>query len=110
MTRDKLIKQCRYYKGEDRNPYAGVENMSWFWDMERVFVSGEGELLPMHVYYERIGGKKYPGIPYPRLIVMFTSWGKQTYDLKAGLPYFYQLIDEYLWIPNQHYPEGEIPS
>ena len=40
--------------------------------------------------------KKYNDIPYPILIVMFTSWGKFTYNLKESLPTFYELVDKYL--------------
>ena len=97
MTRDELIKLCRYYKGEDENPFKGIDKDSvWFWGMERAFVDGGGILLPMHSDYERIGGKKYNDIPYPILIVMFTSWGKFTYNLKESLPTFYELVDKYL--------------
>ena len=64
--------------------------------MERVFVENEGLLLPMHLDYECIGGKRYKSIPYALLIVMFTSWGKYTYDLKKSLLTFYELVDGYL--------------
>lgn len=29
MTREELIKNCRYYKGEDKNPYK--DDGRWFW-------------------------------------------------------------------------------
>ncbi len=99
MTRDELIKQCRYYKGEEECPFDDSkypQEIAWYWDMERVFVKNEGVLLPMHSDYECMGGKRYKCIPYALLIVMFTSWGKYTYDLKKSLPSFYELVDGYL--------------
>ncbi len=36
MNKNDLIKQCRYYKGEEENPFEGKEQnkgMLWFYDM-----------------------------------------------------------------------------
>lgn len=39
MTRDELIKQCRYYKGEETNPFEGVDqDKSLFWSYEYIWV------------------------------------------------------------------------
>ena len=35
MTREDLIKQCRYYKGEDESPWEGVDqdkDALWFYE------------------------------------------------------------------------------
>ena len=55
-------------------------------------------------------GKSYPGIPFDLLMVMFTSWGKTTYSIKDSINDFYRLIEEYLFIANDHYPENNIPG
>lgn len=104
-----LIKQCRYYRGEDKCPYDDGD-MSWFWDMERVFVNNNGELLPMHEYYENINGRSFPGIPYPLLIVMLTSWGKSAYCVADEIDKFYEVVEEYLDIPSDHFLKDIIPN
>lgn len=110
MTREELIKQCRYYKGEEKNPFDGCKNLCWYWDMERVYVGSGGAMFPMRVEYEAYGGKKFPGIPYELLIIMFTSWGKHSSDLRRSLPQFYMMVEDYLFGANGHYPEGRIPG
>ena len=109
MTREDRIKQCRYYNGEETSPYED-NALSWYWDMERVYVVKGEEFVGETDYYKEVGGKIYPGIPFPLLMVMFTSWGKQTYDIKQSLPSFYDIVANYLFIANDHYPEDEIPS
>ena len=40
MTRDELIKQCRYYKGEETNPFEGVDqDKTAFWSYEYIWVN-----------------------------------------------------------------------
>lgn len=109
MTREDRLKSCRYYKGQEASPFHDA-TMDWFWDMERVYVSSQGHFLGEREYYKRINGKPYPGIPFDLLIVMFTSWGKTTYSIKDSINDFYKLIDEYLFIANDHYPEDKIPD
>lgn len=118
MTREELIMQCRYYTGDEKNPFDrpysisdtdSIKNMAWFWDMERVYVETGGKEGGEADYYKAINGKKYKGIPFALLTIMFTSWGKWAYDIKNEIDGFYTLIDEYLFIPNDHYPEDKIP-
>ena len=109
MTREELIKQCRYYKGEKINPFD-IDSLQWYWDMERVYVSCNGEFEGETDYYKRIGGENYSGIPFLLLMVMFTSWGKHTYDIQQSLPSFYDIVADYLLVANNHYPKDEISS
>ena len=109
MKKEELIKQCRYYKGEANSPYASP-NLNWYREMERVFVIHDGFFEGESEYYKRIEGQKYPGIPFSLLMVMFTSWAKSAYDIKNSLPDFYKLVDDYLFIANDHYPEDKIPG
>lgn len=112
--RDEMIKQCRYYHGENANPYQTSpiedERLSWFWDMERVYVMHDGKIEGESEYYKAIKGKTYPGIPFNLLIVMFTSWAKHSYDTANELNGFYSLIDDYLSIANDHFPEDKVPD
>ena len=110
MTKEQLIRTCRYYKGQDGNPYLNMEgNMAWFGDMERVYVNSGGNFKGEASYYKAINGKMYPGIPFSLLMVMFTSWGKWTSGIKENIEDFYKTIDDYLFIPNDHIPEDKIP-
>lgn len=109
MTREELIKQCRYYNGEETCPYED-NALIWYWNMERVYVVNDGDFEGETDYYKEVGGKIYLGIPFPLLMVMFTSWGKQTYDIQQSLPSFYDIVADYLFIANDHYPEDEIPN
>lgn len=103
-----LMSHCRYYRGGN-NPNTDGD-MAWFWDMERVYVKHGGEFKGEEDYYNRINGKEYKGIPHALLMVMFTSWAKMVYDIKAEIDKFYSLVDEYLFIPNDHFPEDKIPN
>ena len=78
--------------------------------MERVFVADDGKFEGEASTYKAIGGKSFPGIPYALLMVMFTSWGKSAYDVKASLPEFYTLMDDYLDIASDHFPIDKVPS
>lgn len=110
MTKNDLIRQCRYYRGQESNPNPDNDSIAWFWDMERVYVEHGGKFKGEADYYKAIKGKKYPGIPFDLLMVMFTSWGKTVYSIKDSIDKFYKLIDEYLFIPNDHFPEDKIPN
>ena len=40
MTREELIKQCRYYKGEDESPFEGIDqDKDLFWWYEESWVN-----------------------------------------------------------------------
>lgn len=109
-TKQKRLSHCRYYRGQEQCPYSRDDgHMMWFWEMERVYVAnggftGEGD------DYRAYGGKEFSGIPRSLLYVMFTSWGKSTYDMQASLPEFYSLVDEYLEIASDHFPKDKIPE
>lgn len=101
MNREELLKHCRYYKGEDKCPFDDGE-LSWFWDMERVYVRCDGEFNGEGDYYLALGGRTYSEIPNSLLFVMVTSWGKYAYDFKESFPKFYDIIDKYLSNDRNH--------
>ena len=40
MTRDELIRQCRYYKGEEECPFEGIaQDKTSFWSYEEIWVN-----------------------------------------------------------------------
>lgn len=109
MKKEDLIKQCRYYSGEEKCPY-NEKNMQWFWDMERVFVSCNGNFTDARYIYHKLHGRTFTGIPYQLLMVMFTGWGKYEHDIKSNLESFYNLIELYLDIVSDHISKDKIPN
>lgn len=107
-SNEELMSHCRYYRGGD-NPNTDGD-MAWFWDMERVYVQSGGKFTGEEEVYKQIKGKEYKGIPHALLIVMFTSWAKTAYNIKEEIDGFYKLVEEYLFIPNDHFPEDTIPN
>ena len=110
MTREELINQCRYYNGEQKAPCDGV--LAVYWDLERSYVNNAHGALDEEQdrYYRTIGGKEYTGIPRGLLIWIFTSYVKQSYSPKDALPSFYRMIEDYLFVAADHFPEDEIPD
>lgn len=109
MTKEELIKQCRYYKGEEKCPFDG--ELGDYWGIEEIFVNSKGALNEDDAsYYKAVGGRTYSGIPLPLLIVFFHFWCKGVHGVKDSLPSFYRMIDDYLFVANSHYPEDVIPS
>ena len=38
MTKNDLLKYCRYYNGEEQSPYEDCSNKSIFWEAEKTYV------------------------------------------------------------------------
>ena len=109
MEKEDLIKQCRYYSGEETCPFSDNE-MPWFWDMERVYVSCNGIFTGEMEVYQNLKGRTFKGIPYNLLMVMFTGWAKYESDIKKNLDNFYNLMELYLDIVSDHIEKDNIPN
>ena len=109
MKKEDLIKQCRYYSGEEECPFT-EERMQWFWDMERVYVNTEGKFVGETEVYHKLDGRRYTGIPHNLLMVMFTGWAKYTADMEKHLEDFYDLMEVYLDIVSDHISKTAIPG
>ena len=109
MKKEDLIKQCRYYSGEETCPFSDNE-ISWFWDMERVYVSCNGNFTGEMEIYQNLNGRTFKGIPYNLLMVMFTSWAKYVTDIANNLDKFYNLMELYLDIVSDHIEKDKIPN
>lgn len=109
MTREELIKQCRYYSGEEECPF-NEKRMIWFWDMERVYVENKGNLVGETETYHKLKGRRYTGIPHNLLMVMFTGWAKYEEDIEKNLTKFYDLMEVYLDIVSDHLSKSAIPG
>lgn len=94
MTKEDLIKQCRYYKEEKECPFD-MFPASWYWDMERVYVQHNGIFSGECNTYVAHDFKDFD-MPYNLMMVMFTSWAKTAYDLDNEISDFYNLIEQYI--------------
>lgn len=110
MAKNKeLINSCRYYHGEASCPYRD-DRLRLYWHWEQVYVRAGSTFEGESGLYKAYGGKSYPGIPFALLMVMFSSWGKSAYDMKASLPEFYSLVDDYLDNASDYFPINKIPN
>lgn len=84
--------------------------MPWFWDMERVYVSCNGNFTGEMEIYQNLNGRTFKGIPYNFLMVMFTSWAKYVTEIANNLDKFYNLMELYLDIVSDHIEKDKIPN
>lgn len=61
-------------------------------------------------YYRGINGKEFKGIPFTLLMIMFTSWAKNVYDVEKYIDDFYALVNAYLDLASEHIPTDRIPG
>lgn len=90
--KSKLLKQCRYYKGEKENPFEGInQNKAMFWFYEQYWVSQSERGLPpidsvTLAEYEACGLKSFSindGVPMSLKAVLFNRfmhWFESTPD------------------------------
>ncbi len=92
MTKEELLKCCKYYKGEKECPLGNAkgeidpetgkhyQNMQMFWSLERIWVNNGGEISDGAKDYEflakRQKRKPVEGIPISLLGVIHFVWGK----------------------------------
>lgn len=111
-TREDLLKDCRYYNGGNLNTDTDPDFNRYEW-LESVYVENGGRMLKSQMRsYESMGGKRFAGVPYPLLIVMFTHWKKVKGDLnfKERLADFYNMVEDYLHFPIPCYRSDVFPS
>ncbi len=99
MTKEELLKYCRYYKGEEKCPFDNAkgetdpetgkpwQDMRMFWWIESMWVKNGGEIDEGAKYYLHIlkatGHKPVEGAPQNLLSLIHFFWGKggASYDL-----------------------------
>lgn len=91
-TREELIKQCRYYKGEDESPYEGVDqdkNMLWFYESHWVMSGTSEDMLSdyhrLHISTDNIS---IPTSLKALLFNRFTKGFQSTQEAKIAFPSF----------------------
>ena len=95
MTREELIRQCRYYGHEKTE--SSPADFDMFYKIEYAYVRNGGNIDEQAKQdYAMVQGKDFPEIPRNLLLTLFLVWGKYAYDITRSMPYFYELIEEYL--------------
>ena len=91
-TREELIKQCRYYKGEEESPYEGVDqdkDMIWFYESHWVMSGASLDMVSdynrLHIVTDNIT------IPTSLKALLFNRFAKgyqSTQEAKIAFPSF----------------------
>ena len=91
-TKEELIKQCRYYKGEEESPYEGVDqdkDMLWFyeshWGMSGTSEDMLSDYHRLHISTNNIS------IPTSLKALLFNRFAKgyqSTQEAKIAFPSF----------------------
>lgn len=91
-TKEELIKQCRYYKGEEESPYEGVDqdkDMLWFyeshWEMSGTSEDMLSDYHRLHISTDNIS------IPTSLKALLFNRFAKgyqSTQEAKIAFPSF----------------------
>lgn len=98
MKEKELLKQCKFYKGEETNPFPFEDRDARnFWLFEADFVrfsirqmNGDEELK----LYKKLGGKDFP-IPPLLLYCMWYYWSKYC-NFDDDLAPFYEMVERYI--------------
>lgn len=100
----KLLKVCKYYKGEQQCPYKATEDNTRFmlWHGEHAFVASmedtnSTEIVHQCVEYQFYVGKQLPaeGYELQRNAVLFRMYCKTNYSAALAVPGFVKLMQEY---------------
>lgn len=91
-TKEELIKQCRYYKGEEESPYEGVDqdkDMLWFYESHWVMSGTSEDMVSdyhrLHISTDNIS------IPTSLKALLFNRFAKgyqSTQEAKIAFPGF----------------------
>lgn len=87
MNRSDLIKQCRYYRGEDENPFDEEQNKAMLWFYEKIWVA---KMLANDPYLEEITNE-------------YRSQGLENFSEEDGTPISLKAI---LFNRYEHWLEG----
>lgn len=105
MTREELIAQCKYYNGEDKDPFKGIDSAKsslFFYESKWVEFNEEGETELLEKYIERYD---YAGltdldadnVPKSLKALLFSRWCHWAggYDEKIHAKSFRPFYKEY---------------
>lgn len=105
MTKDELIKFCRYYKGEKDSPFdGGNKSMLWFYERIWVFDTLEayeknadvfGDMLNEYVSVGLGSFQQADGVPVSLKAVLFNRYAKGCNSLQDSVEPFKKFYNEY---------------
>ena len=109
MTRQELIAQCRYYKGEEENPFEGVDQnkkmlwfyeQAWIFDMMRYYEAGnEREAFRNEIAeYNGYGLKDFcvsDGIPVTLKALLYNRYAKGSFSMADAAQHFKTFYRKY---------------
>lgn len=79
MTKEEIIKSCRFYQGEPSNPYEGQDpQKAMIWDYERIWVRNEGKtdtaVLDVYKAYGLESFSNEDGVPMSLKTMLFNRF------------------------------------
>lgn len=101
MKKDDLLRFCRYYRGESRNPFTNDGTRALLWDYERSWVSDnlkEGDFSDYLNDYIAVGLQdfsKYDDTPVTLKAVLFNRYAKTAYTMQDAVPGFKEFYQKY---------------
>ena len=103
--RQELINQCRYFKGEEENPFeAGNESMLWFYECSFVVDSlrkktnrnnGLAFGLDEYIGCGLKDFRKGDGIPIELKALLFNRYARGCYSMADAVDSFKEFYEEY---------------
>lgn len=105
MSNKDLLRFCRYYRGEPKNPYEGRDqNKSAFWDYERFWVleaskrePNFSEVLDNYIACGLNNFSFNDGVPMTLKALLFDRYAKTAISMREAAEHFKEFyVREYL--------------
>ena len=101
MNNDELIKYCRYYKGEEHNPFDKVDQdkaMLWFYEMCFVLDKSQAMFDEYISDYKAVGLSSFAevdGIPIKLKALLFNRYARGAQSMRDAVEPFKKFYLEY---------------
>ncbi len=101
MDNEDLVKHCRYYKGEEKNPYDTVDQdkaMLWFYEMCFVMHGKQYNYSDYLTEYAVVGLTSFAeddGVPIEYKALLFNRYSKTAYSMMDAAEPFKKFYLEY---------------
>lgn len=101
MKKEDLLKFCRYFRGENRNPFTKDETHAMLWEYERTWVSDSlkgGDFSDYLSEYLAVGLQdfsKFDDTPVTLKAMLFNRYAKSAYTIQDAVPGFKEFYQKY---------------
>lgn len=101
MDDEALIKYCRYYKGEEQNPFDNIDQdkaMLWFYEMCFVIHGQRYDYDDYLSEYDVVGLTSFAeddGVPIEYKALLFNRYSKTAYSMMAAAEPFKEFYLKY---------------